>query len=56
MTSQPGISVNNKENNNRPTPKVLFWNGLVDGKPVATNSRNGKALTWHGPGNLVNTY
>jgi hypothetical protein len=56
MTSQPGISINNKDNTNRPTPKVLFWNGLVDGKPVATNTRNGKALTWHGPGNLVDTY
>lgn len=57
MTSQPGISVFNKDNTNRPLPKVLFWNGLnPDGLPVASHTRNGKALAWHGAGNLVDTY
>ncbi|MVM39491.1 hypothetical protein GO730_21005 [Spirosoma sp. HMF3257] len=56
MTSQAGISPNNKDNANRPTPKLLFWNGLVGGKPNATNSRSGKALAWSGSGNLVDTY
>lgn len=56
-TSQPGTSVFNKDNTNRPAPKVLFWNGVNGaGQPLATNSRNGKALTWHGPGNLVDGY
>ncbi|QHV97936.1 hypothetical protein [Spirosoma endbachense] len=56
MTSQPGISPNNKDNTNPTGPKLLFFNGLVDGKPVATNASGGKALTWSGPGNLVDTY
>lgn len=56
MTSQPGISPNNKDNTNRSLPKLLFWNGMVGGKPNATNARNGKAMVWHGPGNLVDTY
>ncbi|SFD46385.1 hypothetical protein [Spirosoma endophyticum] len=56
MTSQAGISPSNKENAARSLPKLLFWNGMVDGKPVATNERNGKALVWSGPGNLVDTY
>ena len=55
-TSQAGISPNNKDNANRPTPKLLFWNGLVGGKPNATNSRSGKTLAWRGSGNLVDNY
>ena len=53
ITQQPGVSVNNKDNQNRPTPKLLFWNGLVNGEPRATNAQGSRSLLWHGPNNLV---
>lgn len=53
VTRQPGVSINNKDNQNRPTPKLLFWNGLVNGEPRATSAHGNRSLLWHGPNNLV---
>ena len=53
MTQQPGISPNNKDNKNDSTPKLLFWNGLINGVPTATNAQGARRLAWHGPNNLV---
>jgi hypothetical protein len=54
-TQQPGISPNNKDNKNGTTPKLLFWNGVVGGKPQATNAQGNRSLLWHGPNNLVDS-
>jgi hypothetical protein len=56
MTSQPGISVNNMDSAQRGTPKLLFWNGVVSGKPIATNAIGSRRLVWNGTGNLVDTH
>ncbi|RAJ94194.1 hypothetical protein LX87_04079 [Larkinella arboricola] len=53
MTSQPGISVYNKDSAARGMPRLLFWKGITDGRPVATNEINGRRLVWNGAGNLV---
>ncbi|MGA0558274.1 hypothetical protein ACO2Q8_16565 [Larkinella sp. VNQ87] len=52
-TSQPGISPNNKDSQNRGTPKVLFWNGLIGGKPTATHTSGPRSLIWNGANSLV---
>ncbi|GAB3803516.1 hypothetical protein GCM10028819_33550 [Spirosoma humi] len=53
MTQQPGISPNNKDNKNDSTPKLLFWNGVLNGVPTATNAQGARRLAWHGTNNLV---
>lgn len=53
MTQQPGISPNNKDSKNGANPRLLFWNGMVDGQPLATNAHGNRSLLWHGPNNLV---
>ncbi|GAB3892473.1 hypothetical protein GCM10028803_05330 [Larkinella knui] len=54
MTSQPGISPNNKDSQNKGNPKILFWNGIVSGKPRATHTCGTRSLIWNGSNNLVN--
>lgn len=53
VTQQAGISPSNKDNKNGPIPKLLFWNGLVSGQPLATNRQGNRSLLWSGPNNLV---
>ncbi|GAB3256170.1 hypothetical protein GCM10027347_17810 [Larkinella harenae] len=52
---QPGISPNNKDSQNRSSPKLLFWNGVVGGLPRATHSSGPRSLIWHGANNLVDS-
>lgn len=56
MASLPGISPTNKDSQNRGTPKLLFWNGMVAGKPTATNTSGDRSLLWHGEKNLVDNH
>lgn len=52
MTNQPGTSPNNKDNTTPPSPKLLFWNGLVSSEPRATRAQGAYSLTWQGSNNL----
>jgi len=54
MTQQPGVSTLNKDNKGGASPKLVFWNGVVGGQPVATNAQGGRSLLWRGTNNLVN--
>ena len=56
-TQQPGISPSNKDNKNGATPKLLFWNGMVGGKPAGHQrpgqpefAVDGRRTTWSIPG------
>lgn len=53
ITQQAGVSPLNKDSKNAATPKLLFWHGLVGGKPLATSAHGNRSLAWHGPNNLV---
>ena len=53
MTQQAGVSGLNKDNKGGASPKLLFWNGVVSGQPVATNTQGRRSLLWTGPNNLV---
>lgn len=37
-------------------PRLLFWNGLVGGKPKAGNTLGGQTLFWVGAGGVVERY
>lgn len=50
---QPGITTANKENRNGGTPRLLLYNGMVGGLPLATSAHGNRSLLWHGPNNLV---
>ncbi|WP_138993974.1 hypothetical protein [Larkinella sp. C7] len=56
MTSQPGISLYNKDSAARGLPRLLFWNGVIDGKPIATHAIGDRRLVWNGAGNLVDRH
>ncbi len=53
ITQQPGNSPNNKDSKQATSPKFLFWNGLVNGQPLATNRQGNRSLLWSGANNLV---
>ena len=53
VTRQTGISSSNKDNKTGGSPRLLFWNGVVGGQPLATNAQGTRRLAWHGPSNLV---
>ncbi|GAB3990394.1 hypothetical protein GCM10028807_17460 [Spirosoma daeguense] len=38
------------------TPRLLFWNGLQNGKPTATAKWNGYSLFWNGADGLANVF
>ncbi|MCC5613361.1 hypothetical protein LC612_43470, partial [Nostoc sp. CHAB 5834] len=52
-TDQAGISPASKDNKNGSTPKLLFWNGMVNGLPTATNHQGNRSLLWSGTNSLV---
>ncbi|WP_233207783.1 hypothetical protein [Siphonobacter sp. BAB-5405] len=52
ITSQPGISPNNKDSNTKGTPKVLFWNDPVNEVPTATAQTENRSLFWQGENSL----
>ena len=56
MTSQPGVSIYNKDSTNKPTPRLLFWNNPVDGEPRATmtGTNGNRRLSWQGLTGLAN--
>ena len=57
MTDQVGYSPLNKDSKpGNDAPRFLLWNGIVAGRPTATNADSGQSLLWHGPGNLADTY
>jgi len=35
------------------SPRLLFWNGMISGKPAATNSHGGYSLFWNGTNGLA---
>lgn len=52
-TSQAGLSLLNKDNRTDAAPRVLFWNGMVNGLPTATAARGNRSLGWNGPNGLA---
>jgi hypothetical protein len=48
----PGISPNHNQQINKFTPQFLFWNGIVGGKPTASNNEGNTRLAYFGPNNL----
>ncbi|MCK8492878.1 hypothetical protein M0L20_13505 [Spirosoma sp. RP8] len=56
MTQQPGLSPSNKDSKNDSIPKLLFYNGLVNGEPRASSAHGNRSLTLHGDRNLVDGY
>jgi hypothetical protein len=56
IMEQAGITPTNNQMNNKFTPRLLFWNGIVGGKPVATTAQGDYRLAWHGTNNLVSTF
>jgi hypothetical protein len=53
MTQQAGITTANNDNKNAPSPKLLFWNGVQNGVPLATATSGARSLYWRGANNLV---
>ncbi|MBO9637004.1 MAG: hypothetical protein J7576_02455, partial [Siphonobacter aquaeclarae] len=56
VTSQAGISPNNKDSQQQGTPKLLFWNGLVGGLPTATAKTATSSLYFQGANSLPARY
>ena len=52
IAEQVGISERFSQKSNRFSAKMLLWNGIVNGKPTATNEFGGLRLAWHGVNNL----
>lgn len=55
ICEQVGISSEFKQQGNSFTPKLLLWNGVVNGVPTATNEFGNYRLAWHGAKNLVSS-
>lgn len=55
ITKQAGITPRFNQLNQRFAPRLLFWNGLVAGKPTATQAYGGYRLAWSGTNNLRDT-
>jgi hypothetical protein len=55
ICEQVGISSEFKQQGNSFTPKLLLWNGVVNGVPTATNEFGNYKLAWHGAKNLVSS-
>lgn len=53
ICEQVGISKEFNQQGNSFSAKLLLWNGVVGGVPVATNEWGGYRLAWHGANNLV---
>lgn len=53
ICEQIGISSEFNQQGNNFSPKLLLWNGVVNGIPVATNEFGDYRLAWHGPRNIV---
>ncbi|GAB4050416.1 hypothetical protein [Spirosoma litoris] len=56
ITKQVGITEQFSQLANKFSPRLLFWNGLVSGKPTATASRGNYSLYWKGPQGLAATF
>lgn len=52
-TKQAGITEQFGQLANKFSPRLLFWNGLQNGKPTATAKRNGYSLYWPGADGLA---
>jgi hypothetical protein len=56
MAEQIGITSLFNQKGSAFTPKLLFWNGVVNGIPTATNSHGNLRLAWHGPNSLATNW
>lgn len=56
MASQIGISKRLAQGAKEFRTRILFWNGLVDGVPMATNQVDDVRLAWHGSDNIVERF
>jgi hypothetical protein len=52
-TKQAGITEQFGQLANKFSPRLLFWNGLQNGKPTATAKRGGYSLYWSGADGLA---
>ena len=52
VTKQPGITATNQQLTQKCAPRLLFWNGLVAGKPTALPSLGAYSLYWNGVNGL----
>ena len=53
ITKQPGVTNINNQITNNFAPRLLFWHGIVSGKPKATNELNNISLLWVGANGLA---
>lgn len=51
---QQGATAQFAQLDKKSTPRLLFWNGMSGGYPMALPTRGGKSLYWNGPDGLVN--
>ncbi|MVM36140.1 hypothetical protein GO755_39375 [Spirosoma sp. HMF4905] len=56
ITKQAGITEQFSQLANKFGPRLLFWNGVVNGQPTATASRGNYSLYWKGPQGLAATF
>jgi hypothetical protein len=56
LMEQPGITPTNNQMNNKFSPRLLFWHGLVAGQPTALPDYGSYRLAWHGTNNLVERF
>ncbi len=56
ITKQLGISSRLNQGANSFKTRILFWNGMVNGVPTATNEMPGCTLAWHGNNNLKDNF
>jgi hypothetical protein len=54
ITKQQGITETNAQLTNKCSPKVLFWNGMVNGTPTATPHFQNYSLYFGGENGIVN--
>jgi hypothetical protein len=53
IAEQVGVSPLFNQLSAKSSPKILLWNGMINGKPIATNARGGFRLALHGADGLV---
>lgn len=56
IAKQAGVSTRLNQGSNTFKTRILFWNGMVNGLPTATNEMPGIRLAWHGNNNLVDNF